>query len=83
MRPIDPAAQRFGEVLRALTTLVSIFERRLALAGLVSTEPSLANPYDSPLGVKRLVAYLESTASIQVKPPAHRSDQEETLSLCR
>lgn len=77
LRPVDPAALRFGEVFRTVQTLVSVFTRRRAMDHEIGRA---AGPhpgrrtrwrwqeYDSSAGVERLVAYLAPTASVRGKP---------------
>jgi aminoglycoside phosphotransferase (APT) family kinase protein len=66
LRAIHEPLMRFGEVLRAVQTLVGISVRRLALAGVIAEKPG-PHPYDSPLGVELLRSYLASAASVEVE----------------
>lgn len=68
LRSVDEEWMRFGEVFRALKTLVGVSVRRLALAGAIAEKPG-PNPYDSHLGVELLRAYVASAASVEVETP--------------
>jgi hypothetical protein len=66
LRAIHEPLMRFGEVLRAVQTLVGVSVRRRALAGVIAEKPG-PHPYDSPLGVELLRSYLASAASVEVE----------------
>jgi aminoglycoside phosphotransferase (APT) family kinase protein len=64
-RPLDPERLRFAEAFRCVLTLVSVIERRLALAGILDEGPA-PNPYDAPAGEATLLARLREITSLRI-----------------
>lgn len=68
LRPCDLDHRRYGQVLRGVRTLVAVGVRRRIVAG---THPGTVAPlpFDSPMGVQRMVSYLEVVAGVRVELP--------------
>lgn len=66
LRPCDLDYRRFGQVLKGVRILSAMGARRCALSGTTPNSVA-ANPFDSPLGERRVIEYIDAAAGVRLR----------------